>query len=114
MRLRTRRLLHFNEPDFRDQELIAATATTVKLSVIVVEAEHRGGEVGSKLLRRLIAEFRVREYRWMYGQMNATDPRLPRFYTRLGFDVLELGQDLELPFGVWPAATGERWFWQEL
>ena len=99
---------------FRDQDLTAAVATVVKLSAVAVEAKHRGGEVGSKLVRRLIAEFRLREYRWMYGQMNATDPRLPRFYTRLGFDVLELGQDLELPFAAWPASEGERWFWQEL
>lgn len=99
---------------FRDEELMAAAATVVKLSAVAVRAEHRGGEIGSRLLRRLIAEFRAREYQWMYGQMNAASPRLSMFYRRLGFDVLELGKDLELPFGIWPAAKGEQWFWQEL
>ena len=97
------------------RDMVAGAAQIItKLSGIAVLPEHRGRGYGNRLLRRSVAEFRSRDYQWMYGQFSQ-DPALERFYVAAGFTVRPPGVHL-----VGPPVTGaavftanaddEQWF----
>ena len=91
-----------------------AAAIAAKLSGIAVTAEHRGNGYGHRLLTRTLAEYRQREYHWIYGQF-AESEALSRFYQSLGFDVHPAGAPMVGPATLGspkfaPAAPDEQWF----
>ncbi len=69
----------------------------VKLRAVAVAPDQRGQGLGTVLVRRAIAEYRGCDYAWMYGQFDATEPRLADFYRRLGFTIHPTGTDLTVP-----------------
>lgn len=103
-------LLKITPPELR----LPMVELVVKLSAIAVLSDYQCLGLGEKLLRHAIAEYRARDYKYLYGQFTA-DPRLERFYERIGFSVLPAGQPLVPPFAVgrlslMSSGPSDHWF----
>ncbi|WP_190824827.1 GNAT family N-acetyltransferase [Saccharopolyspora pogona] len=85
-----------------------------KIKAVAVADTARGAGLGSALLRRCVQVYRACRFTLVYGQIPA-DRDLKAFYTKLGFEVA----DTEDPLDLWPifgypggifADQGERLF----
>lgn len=75
---------------------IAVLLNVAKLHVVAVDPEYQGVGIGSRLIKIGSEIARQSGYRALYGEFDSTRAHLAGFYQRRGFQVLALGERLDL------------------
>jgi GNAT superfamily N-acetyltransferase len=93
---------------------MAGAIGAAKVKAVARAARARGAGIGSALIECCNQVYFRRGYVMIYGQMPAV-PGLDAFYRRNGFDVLDVGDELDMwvVFGVHSrirTGPGERFF----